>query len=122
MSLSSFDLGWMLITFEEVHLSTDLGYNSGVHCTIVEDKRNIYNKYGRAGLEQNSSPGPSFSSANFHDFGGAHGFHQFHFRDPMDLFREFFGGTDPFEDLFRESNMNIITFYDNPNYSSKVSM
>jgi hypothetical protein len=32
------------------------------------------------------------------------GFPSFVFRDPMDVFREFFGGADPFEDLLdRES-------------------
>ena len=31
-------------------------------------------------------------------FGGG-GFHSFVFRDPFDIFREFFGGRDPFEDF-----------------------
>ena len=34
------------------------------------------------------------------EFDAVFGFPNFVFRDPEDVFREFFGGRDPFEDLF----------------------
>nr|CAH8868144.1 unnamed protein product [Trichobilharzia regenti] len=54
-------------------------------------KRGIYDKYGREGVLNGSSRGTE-------GFGGADPFFvftpfQFHFRDPMDIFREFFGGS-----------------------------
>ncbi|XP_013399008.1 dnaJ homolog subfamily B member 6 isoform X1 [Lingula anatina] len=52
-------------------------------------KRDLYDRYGKDGL----------NDADI-DFGGYDtGFH-FTFRDPEEVFREFFGGRDPFEDFF----------------------
>lgn len=73
-----------------------------------DKKRNIYDKYGREGLQPGSaqSNGPSrhfrgrhrnnvFEEEGFETFGFPH----FCFRDPEDVFREVFGGIDPFEDM-----------------------
>ncbi|CAJ1087214.1 dnaJ homolog subfamily B member 6a [Xyrichtys novacula] len=51
------------------------------------NKRSIYDHYGKEGLTGNS--------------GGRDHFHEpFTFRNPEDVFREFFGGRDPFADFF----------------------
>uniref|UniRef100_A0A3Q4C081 J domain-containing protein n=1 Tax=Mola mola TaxID=94237 RepID=A0A3Q4C081_MOLML len=51
------------------------------------NKRSIYDRYGKAGLTGNNT--------------GREHFHQpFTFRNPDDVFREFFGGRDPFADFF----------------------
>lgn len=64
-------------------------------CCVVEDKRDIYDRYGKEGLERGANN-------NDFDFGGHGGnfYGGFHFRDPEDVFREFFGGRDPFADFF----------------------
>eukprot|EP00918_Siedleckia_nematoides_P069954 GHVU01152495.1.p1 GENE.GHVU01152495.1~~GHVU01152495.1.p1 ORF type:complete len:227 (-),score=29.57 GHVU01152495.1:450-1130(-) len=59
-----------------------------------KDKRQVYDRYGKEGLVQGNSQ-PNF------DFGGFDsGFSHFNFRDPEDVFREFFGGRDPFAEFF----------------------
>ncbi|XP_064613716.1 dnaJ homolog subfamily B member 6-like isoform X5 [Liolophura sinensis] len=60
-------------------------------------KREIYDRYGRDGLI--GGGGSSGFDADF-DIGNF-GFPSFHFRDPEDVFREFFGSGDPFADFFR---------------------
>ena len=80
---------------------------------IAEKKRKVYDQYGYDGLNGSAS-GSASSSRHFaggrrhhhhhadddFDLGGASfGFPHFVFRDPEDVFREFFGGRDPFEDL-----------------------
>ncbi|XP_033049698.1 dnaJ homolog subfamily B member 6 isoform X3 [Trachypithecus francoisi] len=55
-------------------------------------KRDIYDKYGKEGLNGGGGGGSHFDSP--FEFG-------FTFRNPDDVFREFFGGRDPFSfDLF----------------------
>ncbi|XP_015232960.1 PREDICTED: dnaJ homolog subfamily B member 6 isoform X1 [Cyprinodon variegatus] len=54
-----------------------------------ENKRSLYDRYGKDGL---SGRGNHYD--NFSHGGG------FTFRNPEDVFREFFGGRDPFADLF----------------------
>ncbi|TRY79695.1 hypothetical protein TCAL_08327 [Tigriopus californicus] len=81
---------------------------SSPFCRSKDKKRNIYDKYGREGLQPGSAPanGPSrhfrgrhrnnvFEEGGFETFGFPH----FCFRDPEDVFREAFGGIDPFEDM-----------------------
>jgi len=72
---------------------------------IDDKKRKIYDRYGKEGLAPGGGgAGPSHRSRRYHgaqmdddlQFGG---FHSFAFRDPFDIFREFFGGRDPFEDF-----------------------
>ncbi|XP_075773809.1 dnaJ homolog subfamily B member 6-B-like isoform X1 [Pelodiscus sinensis] len=53
-----------------------------------KSKRELYDRYGKEGL---AGAGPRGSQAE----DGAPGF-MFHFRSPHDIFREFFGGPDPF--------------------------
>jgi len=70
-----------------------------------DKKRGIYDKYGKEGL--NPSVGSSGSGRSRrhrgHEFGEediVYGFPSFAFRDPFDIFREFFGGNDPFAEMF----------------------
>ncbi|XP_003439273.2 dnaJ homolog subfamily B member 6b isoform X1 [Oreochromis niloticus] len=58
-----------------------------------ESKRNVYDRYGKEGLSGGGGGG-----------GGGHydHFSSFTFRNPEDVFREFFGGRDPFTDLFAD--------------------
>ncbi|XP_029979021.1 dnaJ homolog subfamily B member 6b isoform X2 [Sphaeramia orbicularis] len=56
-----------------------------------EKKRNIYDRYGKDGLSGGGGGG-----GHYDHFGGG----GFTFRNPEDVFREFFGGRDPFADFF----------------------
>ncbi|XP_041823479.1 dnaJ homolog subfamily B member 6b isoform X2 [Melanotaenia boesemani] len=58
-----------------------------------ENKRNIYDRYGKEGLSGGGGGG-----GHYDHFGGS----SFTFRNPEDVFREFFGGRDPFADLFAD--------------------
>lgn len=58
-------------------------------------KREIYDKYGKEGL----TGGGAHYHENGYDFDDIGGF-GFHFRDPEEVFREFFGGRDPFAEFF----------------------
>jgi DnaJ family protein B protein 6 len=66
----------------------------------LEKKRRVYDTYGKEGLSQSSR-----SRSRYHgggagdDFGFMPGFTAFTFRDPEEVFREFFGGHSPFEEL-----------------------
>jgi len=80
-----------------------------------DKKRRMYDQYGRDGLN-GSMPNGNSNASNRHrarhrhgqqdfehgadEFDAVFGFPNFVFRDPEDVFREFFGGRDPFEDLF----------------------
>ncbi|XP_069770837.1 dnaJ homolog subfamily B member 6b isoform X2 [Narcine bancroftii] len=55
-------------------------------------KRDIYDRYGKEGL---SNVGGGGHHGEGFDFG-------FTFRNPEDVFREFFGGRDPFADFFMD--------------------
>lgn len=61
----------------------------------AERKRRVYDQYGKEGL--NSSRGRHTATDEDYDF-GYHSF-PFTFRDPEEVFREFFGGSC-FGDLF----------------------
>jgi hypothetical protein len=82
-------------------ISSVLSPHARLHFHVVllpEQKKEVYDLYGKDGL---SGSGSSFTagSARFDPFfSTAH--HRFaHFRDPFDVFREFFGGRDPFADF-----------------------
>ena len=81
----------------------------------TDKKRKVYDKYGKDGLKNG---GPSHHHHHHHHHHGGHHGHGHHhghgsvfdddlsflfggftFRDPQDVFREFFGG-DPFQDFF----------------------
>ncbi|KAJ2721149.1 DnaJ sub B member 6 [Coemansia sp. Benny D115] len=68
------------------------------------DRRSLYDRYGEAGLRRGFQPGQESSSSHSHhphhhhhpadsDFG-------FSFHTANDVFREFFGGQDPFASMF----------------------
>ncbi|XP_048754678.2 dnaJ homolog subfamily B member 6-like isoform X6 [Ostrea edulis] len=61
-----------------------------------KEKREIYDKYGKDGLTGEGGGGYN----DFNMGGGFTGFHPFHFRNPDDVFKEFFGGRDPFASFF----------------------
>lgn len=72
-----------------------------------EKKRRIYDQYGKEGLLNNGADRYHQSSRHRrHNGGGIHdefdifGGFPFTFRDPEEVFREFFGGS-PFEEIFR---------------------
>ncbi|XP_056155093.1 dnaJ homolog subfamily B member 6b isoform X2 [Lampris incognitus] len=58
-----------------------------------DNKRDTYDRYGKEGL----SGGGGGHYHNGDHFGGG-----FTFRNPEDVFREFFGGRDPFADFFAD--------------------
>ena len=49
---------------------------------------------GRSGRYQREFEGGGFEGAE-----AVYGFPHFVFRDPFDVFRDFFGGNDPFQDI-----------------------
>ena len=65
--------------------------------SFQEKKRDVYDRYGT--LDGQSQ---EFDFGNF-STNGSRGFHHFHFRDPQDVFKEFFGGRDPFSEMFFSS-------------------
>lgn len=77
--------------------------SSVLRLCISEQKRVTYDRYGKEGLRNGTA---SFN----HDPFRAH-FHRFAFRDPFDVFREFFGGRDPFADFFFKPGMLSSHFF-----------
>ena len=70
-------------------------------------KKNIYDTYGKAGLEQGGGGGGD-PFAGFNGFGGGFGGGRragFTFAQADDIFKQFFGGRDPFEDFFNDDDM-----------------
>ncbi|XP_052461672.1 dnaJ homolog subfamily B member 6 isoform X1 [Carassius gibelio] len=59
---------------------------------LDKSKRDAYDRYGRSDIPSSGSGGSSFPD----DFPGF----SFTFRSPDEVFREFFGGQDPFADFF----------------------
>ena len=66
---------------------------------LSEKKRDVYDRYGKSGLTGNGGSHHDFDFGEFDNFGGGH----FTFRNPEDVFREFFGGRDPFAEFFGDS-------------------
>lgn len=67
-----------------------------------DKKRKVYDKYGKEGLAAGGRQQPRgrrFRAEGEFDEEFSFGFPSFAFRDPFDIFREFFGGRDPFEDM-----------------------
>uniref|UniRef100_A0A669PTQ8 DnaJ heat shock protein family (Hsp40) member B2 n=2 Tax=Phasianus colchicus TaxID=9054 RepID=A0A669PTQ8_PHACC len=60
-----------------------------------KQKRDVYDRYGKEGLMGAAGPGGSRADAGAPEF-------TFTFRSAHDVFREFFGGRDPFADFFDE--------------------
>jgi DnaJ family protein B protein 6 len=72
-------------------------------------KRQLYDKYGEAGVKQGGAP----STANSASYGHPPSFH-FEFRSPFDVFHEFFGGRDPFKDFFPHGRDPLDDFFHYP--------
>lgn len=71
--------------------------------SFTEKKRRTYDKYGKEGLQSNAGSRHHTDDFDSH-FAGS-----FVFRDPEDVFREFFGGT-PFEELFGTCLLSFFLF------------
>jgi len=69
-------------------------------CLSNAEKRQIYDKYGKAGLNPatGGSTGGSFRGFGGFDHGG------FSFERAEDVFRNFFGGKDPFTGFFGDDD------------------
>ncbi len=73
----------------------------------------MYDLYGRDGVSNSQQDGRFDRHHERHGFDiqpdlNDFGFPHFVFRDPQDVFREFFGGKDPFEELLdRKQGLNI---------------
>jgi DnaJ family protein B protein 6 len=67
------------------------------------NKKTVYDKYGFEGLEGRSGPSSSGFTSNFEfpsGFGQFSGPGNFGFSDAENIFRQFFGGGDPFAEFF----------------------
>ncbi|KAL7293798.1 hypothetical protein TKK_0012860 [Trichogramma kaykai] len=62
---------------------------------FFDKKRRTYDQYGKDGLNMPGGKRRHDDDFNFH-------FDSFVFRDPEDVFREFFGGNSPFDEIFAE--------------------
>ncbi|PSN48723.1 DnaJ subfamily B member 2 [Blattella germanica] len=87
----------MIISQDYVVLHADVVY-------FAENKRRMYDQYGKEGLNQtprrSRHHGPMPDDVfDIPDFGFA-----FNFRDPEDVFREFFGVHSPFDGLIQGMN------------------
>jgi DnaJ family protein B protein 6 len=66
----------------------------------LDKKRKVYDTYGKEGLSQSSrSRSRHHGGGSGDEFFFMPGFNPFTFRDPEEVFREFFGERSPFEDL-----------------------
>jgi DnaJ-class molecular chaperone len=66
---------------------------------FLDKKRKVYDVYGKDGLSQTPRGRSRHYGAAADDDFDIPGFTSFTFRDPEEVFREFFGGRSPFEDL-----------------------
>ncbi|KAJ2747472.1 DnaJ sub B member 6 [Coemansia sp. BCRC 34301] len=70
------------------------------------EMRERYDRYGEDGLKRGFQPpsasGPQYSSGHHQHHTHSSG-HEFRFRSADDIFRDFFGGRDPFSSMFMES-------------------
>lgn len=69
-----------------------------------DKKRRVYDMYGKDGLSQTPRGRSRHYGAAADDDFNVPGFTSFTFRDPEEVFREFFGGRSPFEDLLAGFN------------------
>lgn len=77
--------------------------------SIIGDaqKRKDYDAYGRDyvinGGQHSGGGGGNFQGHGFSNMGGG-GFHNFNMHSAEDIFREFFGGRDPFANFFDDDD------------------
>uniref|UniRef100_A0A8D8TFJ3 DnaJ homolog subfamily B member 3 n=1 Tax=Cacopsylla melanoneura TaxID=428564 RepID=A0A8D8TFJ3_9HEMI len=65
-----------------------------------EKKRRIYDDRGKGSYEDPRTRGRYRTQAKYDDDHDDFEFNKFRFRDPEDVFREFFGSSSPFNDIF----------------------
>ncbi|KAJ1868335.1 DnaJ sub B member 6 [Coemansia sp. RSA 989] len=83
------------------------------------ETRQRYDRYGKDGLKRNFQPGSSHAGSTAS--GEFHGAHAFTFRSANDIFREFFGGRDPFSSMFMDAAFGGDPFSD-PFFAQPPSM
>lgn len=76
-----------------------------------KDKREVYDKYGKEGLTGGAVRNESANGAGFARV--------FVFRNPEEIFRDFFGGFDPFENIFNMAFGDIGTSHRERNRSRR---
>lgn len=65
-----------------------------------KEKKSVYDKYGKEGLSGGGGGDPFGGMGGFGHFGG------FSRGDADSIFKQFFGGRDPFEDFFDDDFMS----------------
>jgi DnaJ family protein B protein 6 len=80
-------------------------------------KRRVYDHYGKEGLGQNGDRHYRHRRPHGYDNGYDPFFETFTFRDPEDVFREFFGSS-PFDSIFRDFNTSVPATRGNQQYIS----
>ena len=75
------------------------------------DKRTIYDKYGKEGLQEGGGGRGNFGGAQFHfssgfPGGGMRG-NSFSFAQADEIFKNFFGGRDPFANFFDDDDFGF---------------
>ncbi|KAJ2851536.1 DnaJ sub B member 6 [Coemansia brasiliensis] len=83
------------------------------------ETRQRYDRYGKDGLKRNFQPGSSHAASTAS--GEFHGAQSFTFRSANDIFREFFGGRDPFSSMFMDAAFGGDPFSD-PFFAQPPSM
>ncbi|KAJ2453673.1 DnaJ sub B member 6 [Coemansia sp. RSA 2336] len=83
------------------------------------ETRQRYDRYGQDGLKRNFQPGSSHAGPAAS--GEFHGAHAFTYRSANDIFREFFGGRDPFSSMFMDAAFGGDPFSD-PFFAQPPSM
>ncbi|KAJ2353669.1 DnaJ sub B member 6, partial [Coemansia sp. RSA 2618] len=73
------------------------------------DTRALYDRYGEDGLKRGFQPS---SAPHTPSHAGGHGTQGFAFRPANDIFREFFGGHDPFSSMFMDTGFGGGSFAD----------
>jgi len=63
------------------------------------EKRTTYDRWGMEGLKNGGGSNSTHYDPTYADPATYPDFYAFHFRSPFDVFKEFFGGRDPFQDL-----------------------
>ncbi|ELU05674.1 hypothetical protein CAPTEDRAFT_6492 [Capitella teleta] len=86
-----------------------------------KEKRRLYDQYGKEGVSGGNTGGmPQYDFNDMFHGGGPHHQHtgqhfdHFTFRDPKEVFREFFGGRDPFAQFFGERSSHYSIFLSLP--------
>ncbi|PVV03485.1 hypothetical protein BB560_002028 [Smittium megazygosporum] len=68
---------------------------------VLKDRKEVYDEYGEGAFKSGSATANTKRSHNAQDFTPHY---NFHFRSADEIFREFFGGKDPFQAMFDDLN------------------